>query len=45
MTVASNDGQSGDIDLSAQMRADSARVVIEQDYKVAADSTYDVPDV
>jgi hypothetical protein len=43
--VASNDGQTGDVDISAQMRADAPWVVLEQDYPVKAGDVYDVGDV
>lgn len=45
VAVDSNDGQTGDIDVSAQMQADSPVVVVQQDYAVAAGEELAVPDV
>ncbi len=45
VNVASPDGQSGDIDVSAQMTADSPLTVVEQDYQVRSGEQIDVEDI
>ena len=45
VSVASNDGREGDVDIAAQMRADSPWVIIQSDYRVVADETIEVDDV
>lgn len=45
VTVASNDGQTGDVDILAQMRADSPWTFTQEDYQVRAGETVDVEDV
>ncbi len=34
VTVATNDGQTGDVDITAQMRNDSPWVIVQSDYAV-----------
>jgi hypothetical protein len=43
--IASNDGAAGDIDVVAQMRADSVWVNVKTDYAARADEVIDVDDV
>jgi hypothetical protein len=45
VTVASNDGQTGDIDINARMRGDSPWYIVKEDYAVRAGETVDVDDV
>jgi hypothetical protein len=45
VNVGSSDGQSGSVDVNAQMRADGAWNVMKSDYAVAASETLDVEDV
>ena len=45
MTVGSNDGSTGDIDINAQMRDDSVWVSVQTDYLVKAGEVVDVDDV
>ena len=43
--VNSPDGQSGNIDVQAQMTASNPWVIVQNDYAVAKDETVDVEDV
>ena len=45
VTIGSNDGQTGDIDIFAQMRADSPWTIVKEDYSVRIGETVDVDDV
>jgi hypothetical protein len=45
VTVASNDSQTGDVDILAQMRADAPWTITNEDYRVKAGETVDVDDV
>lgn len=45
VTVGSNDGSTGDIDINAQMRDDSVWVSVQTDYLVKAGDVVDVDDV
>jgi hypothetical protein len=45
VTVASNDGQTGDVDILAQMTASSSWTFTQEDYAVKAGETVDVDDV
>lgn len=43
--VATNDGSTGDVDIFAQMRADSPWTIINENYPVRVGETVDVDDV
>jgi hypothetical protein len=45
VTVASNDGQSGDVDIVAQMRNDSPWVNVQTDYAVRSGEVVEIDDV
>ncbi len=45
VNVASPDGQSGDIDVSAQMTVDSPLTVVQQDYRVRSGEQVEFEDV
>jgi len=45
VTVASNDGKAGDVDILAQMQNDSPWYYIKTDYPVSSGETVEVDDV
>jgi hypothetical protein len=45
VTVGSNDGQTGDVDIIVQMRSDSVWVNYKTDYPVQANEVVDINDV
>ncbi len=45
VTVATNDGQTGDVDITAQMRSDSPWVNVQSDYAVRSGEAVEIDDV